>query len=194
MSLNTSVVGNLQSSSLATPPWCPHFPYIQSESILNPNLNIFKLKSVQFKIVEPSPVTRGIGKVCLSYRCPSGIERLQSGPLYAFSRQHKLNSFILFAQEACSMPLISFVALLWTCAEVAMSFEYWSPQSCAQHSRSGLTTADERGRIVSCDLVGPGYSWLSGMPCWHMFSILSSSSCKSFSTVSLLVNSSHSLC
>lgn len=84
MSLNTSVMGDLQSCSIATPPCCPHFPYVQSESIFNPSLNIVKLKRVQFKTVDTFLVTWGIGKVCLSYRRPLGIERLQSGPLLHF--------------------------------------------------------------------------------------------------------------
>lgn len=61
------------------------------------------------------------------------------------------------------MPLISFVALLWTCVVMAMSFWCWGPQSWIHYSRQGFTTADERGRVVSCDLMGPGYSWLSGV-------------------------------
>ncbi|KAK4827585.1 hypothetical protein QYF61_019487, partial [Mycteria americana] len=55
-----------------------------------------------------------------------------------FSRLTNPNSLSLSSQERCSIPLIIFVALLWTHSKRSMSFLYWGPNSWMQLSRSQL--------------------------------------------------------
>lgn len=77
-------------------------------------------------------------------------------------------SFSLY--ERCSRPLTAFVALGKTHTSMPVSFLYWWPQHCIQHSRCGHTSTKQRRRITSLELPcwtwffshSPRYSWLSG--------------------------------
>ena len=55
-----------------------------------------------------------------------------------FSRVNSPNSLSLSSQERCSIPLIIFVALLWTRSNKSTSFLCWWLQSWTQNSRWGL--------------------------------------------------------
>lgn len=96
---------------------------------------------------------------------------LTSSPLSLFfSRVNSPLSLILSCDERYSISYIIFVHAGWTVSSMSMSL-YWGPQNCTQHSRSGLTSAEQRGRVTSISLgklatlfhiqpYNPRYCWL----------------------------------
>lgn len=56
-------------------------------------------------------------------------------------------------RRGASSPFIIFVALLWTYSNRSMSFLCWGPQNWVQHSRWGLTRAEQRDSIPSFPLL-----------------------------------------
>ena len=83
---------------------------------------------------------------------PSGTGRLLQGLPGAFSRLNNPNSLSLSSWERCSSPR-HFRGLLGTCSNRSMSFLCRGLQSWMQDSRWGLTTAEQRRRIPSLDLL-----------------------------------------
>ena len=106
------------------------------------------------------------------------------------------------APTRCSSPLIIFLALLWICSSMSMSFLCWGPQSWTQYSRWGLTRAERRGRITSHDLLAmlllmqPRIQlafWAASAHYWLMFSFASANTPKPFLTGLLSIHSFPSL-
>lgn len=196
MSLNTSVMASLQSSSLAIPPCCPHLPYFQSESILNPNLNFFELKRVQFKIVEPSPVTWGIVKVCLSYKCPfvswkaavrilvCVVQAAQTKLFHPVFTGRVFHASDQFCGPTMDLSCYGHVFLVLGSTELDIAPQVGSHNTRWERENCLLWLGGPRVQLAF---------WHASVCCWHTFRILSSSWRKSFSTGLLSVSSSHSL-
>ena len=92
-------------------------------------------------------------------------------------------------------PLITFVALLWTCFNSSISFLCWGPQNWTQYSRWGLMRTEQRGRITSLNLlvalllILPRIHlafWAASTHCQLMLSLSSTNALKSFSSGLLL--------
>ena len=88
----------------------------------------------------------------------------------------------LSSQERCSSPLIILAPLSWTPSSISTSFSHWGAQNWAQWSRCGLTSAEQRVRILSLDLLAilcPMQPMLSltffaaWAHCWLMFNLVS---------------------
>jgi len=79
------------------------------------------------------------------------------------------------------MPLIIFVALLWTHSNRSMSLLYWGLHIWMQYSKSGLTSAEQRDKITSFALLAvllllpPRIQLAFGAHCWHMSRLPSTS-------------------
>ena len=101
----------------------------------------------------------------------------------------------LSSLERCSSPLI--------CGfNRSTSFLCWGPQTWMQHSRWGLTRAEQRGTIPSLDLLATPQLmqpmmqlafWAASMNCWLMLSLSSTRTPKFFYTGLLSIGSSPSL-
>ena len=61
---------------------------------------------------------------------------------------NSLSSLSLSLYDGCSNPLIIFIALQWTFSSMPMSLLYWGAQDWTQYSRCGLTSAEQKGRIL----------------------------------------------
>lgn len=64
-----------------------------------------------------------------------------------------LNSPSSFSYERLSSPLTLILALCWTHSSVSMSLLYWRAQDWIEHCRWDLTSAEERRRVTSLDLL-----------------------------------------
>ncbi|KAK4832076.1 hypothetical protein QYF61_020632 [Mycteria americana] len=120
-----------------------------------------------------------------------------------FSRLNNPSSLSLSSQERCSISLIIFVALLWTCSNRSMSFLCRGLQSWTQYWRWGLTRVGCRDRITSLDLLATLLLmqpriwlafWAASTHCQLMSSFSSTSTPKSSSAGLLSIPSSPSLC
>lgn len=114
--------------------------------------------------------------------------------LRAFFRQSSPSSLSLSSQKReeklrISHPFIIFVAPCWAVSSNSMSPLYWGAQHWALHSRCGLSRAEWRDRIPSCDLtvlcpmqprITSGFL-AERAHCWLMFSLLATSIPKPFS-------------
>lgn len=118
-------------------PLVVHFPYVQSESILNPNLNIFKLKRIHFKIVKPFSVTWDIGKVCLSYKRFLRYWKVGIRTLVCIFQAAQTKLFHPFFTEKVWK-------CLWSVFGPAMALLIWPCLSGAGLHRAGHSTA---GRV-----------------------------------------------
>ena len=101
-----------------------------------------------------------------------------------FSRLNSPNSLSPSLQKRCSIPLISFVSLLWPHSNRSVSFLCWGLQSWTQHTRQALTWTEYRGRIPSLNLLAtlllmqPRIRlafWAASTCCWVMLSFSSTS-------------------
>lgn len=124
----------------------------------------------------PSGVVKHMGKLCVSSVClPTHPRRLL---LY------RLNSPALsgFPPMKCSSLLITLAALRSALSVISVALSYWGAQNWTQHSRCGITSAGQRGRISTLDLLAAVHLARSRMPfasvvarahCWLRFHLLS---------------------
>ena len=85
---------------------------------------------------------------------PSGIYICgEDPPRLLFSRLNSPSSLSPSSLERCSSPFPIAVALHWTLSSLSLSLLSWGAQHRTQPSRGGLTSAEQRGRISSLDLL-----------------------------------------
>lgn len=69
----------------------------------------------------------------------------------SFLSSNSPSSLSLSSYERCSSPLIIFLAFCWTLFSIFRSALYWRAQNGKQYSRCGLTTEEQRCKIMSLD-------------------------------------------
>ena len=124
--------------------------------------------------------------LALSSLCP-----LRSSLNLLFSRLNSPRSLSLSLRNRCSSTFIMLMALCWRLYGISLSFLYWGGQKYPQHSRCGLTSAEQRGRITSLDLMAtlplmqpriPLAFLVARAHCWLTLNLVSTKSPSSFST------------
>ena len=105
------------------------------------NLPSFTFKSLPLVLSLPALVKKSISSFLAS---PLQVLKaaIRSAQNLLFSKLNNPSSLSLSSQERCSIPLLTFVALLWTHFNSSMSFLCWVLQSCTQDSRWGLSRAE----------------------------------------------------
>ena len=106
-----------------------------------------------------------------------------------FSKLTSSSSLSFSSQKGCSSPFIIFVALHWTLSNTSVYLLYWGAQHWTQHSRYGLTSTEQRGRITSLDLLAILHLMLATVPLtfatgahfWLAFNLVTTRTPESFS-------------
>ena len=168
-------------------------PYIQSKFTL-----------FWFKTITPCPITTGPAKKLAPIFLTSPLQVLEGSikvspePSLLQAEQPQLSQPFLVAEVL--QPSDHFCGLLWTRSNRSMSFLCWGLQSWTQDS--GITRAEQRGRITSLDLLATLLlmelriqlaAWAASTHCWVMLSFSSTNIPKSFSSGLLSILSPPSL-
>lgn len=70
-----------------------------------------------------------------------------------YSRLKNISSFSLSLQNRCFNLLIIFMVFQWTLSSMFMPLLYWGAQNWTYHSKCGITSSEQREKILSLDLL-----------------------------------------